>query len=409
MTHSSEEIENLVVEVIRYLQDWGLWNLTKVLACGNSYTSDDDWEGQDKFRGLFNVLVENGVNAQDYLTYYDEIGDIDDHVFGMTFNSYLEDMFNDGIYRASYGMIDDKIRNFIWDNSDALLKYFDSGECGYGEELLTAILSEQGDDPKYSMWDPLKYESYEEYEKDNDCIGSGDQDLTPAYTLFDNYEEYKKFLNGDLTMLRDNPVLWDLCKRLAKYQIDDDYMIEIEGGRVVAQFKSGLSDIFRKYDLSFDTYNSGWNSELVAIPIDETYSMKREEQKKEAVERLKLLGVSEEEIIEYKNNDLIPCVVQHTDGTTERKSCVKPSTRAGKYAFKNNCPYYMFATRGAIPMDAYLYVQENPEENEIYRNELTSEDGELAVSAVVFTDWGNEYEFGSIGVKINGDGPVRSE
>ena len=75
MNYSSETIENLVVEVIRYLQNWGLWNRTKVLACGNSYTSDDDWEGQDEFRGLSDVLIENGVNPKDYLEYYDIIED----------------------------------------------------------------------------------------------------------------------------------------------------------------------------------------------------------------------------------------------------------------------------------------------------------------------------------------------
>ena len=409
MNYSSDTIENLVVEVIRYLQDWGLWNRTKVLACGNSYKSDDDWEGQDEFRGLSYVLIEKGVNPKDYLEYYDVIEDMDDHIFGMTYNSYLEDVFNEGIYRADHGMIDENIRDYIWDNSNLLLKYLDSGECGYGEELLSSILSEQGDEPKYSMWDPLKYESYEDYEKDNDCIGSGDEDLIPAYTLFDNYEEYKRFLNGDLTMLRDNPVLWDLSKKYAESEIYDDYLIEIEGGRVVSRFKKGLSDIFRKYDLRFDTFNNGWNGELVTMPVDETYFLRCKDQKKEAVERLKLLGVSKAEIEEFEENDAIPCVKQRPDGSTARKYCVKPSSKAGIYAFKNNLPYYMFSAGGAIPMDAYLYVQENPDENEIYRKELTSEEGDLAVSAVVFTDWGNEYEFGSIGVKVTEDGPLRVE
>ena len=410
MNYSSDTIENLVVEVIHYLQDWGLWNLTMVLACGNSYTSDDNRAGQDEFRGLLYVLVEKGVNPKDYFEYYDAIEDMDDHIFGMTYNSYLEELFNEGIYRAEYGMIAEDIRDFIWDNSNALLKYLDSNEFGYGEELLSAILSAQGDEPKYSMWDPLKYENYEEYEKDNDCIGSGDKDLIPAYTLFDNYEEYKRFLNdGELTMLRDDPVLWDLSKRFAECEIDDDHIIEIEGGKVVSHFKKGLSDIFRKYDLRFDTLNVGWNSELVAFPIDETYFLRYKEQKKEAVERLKLLGASEAEIEEFEENDAIPCVKQYSDGSTTREYCVKPSSKAGSYVFKNNLPYYMFSTGGAIPMDAYLYVQENPDENEMYRKELTSEEGDLAVSAIVFTDWGNEYEFGAIGVKVTENGPVRVE
>ena len=409
MNYSSDTVENLVVEVIRYLQDWGLWNLTNVLACGNSYTSDDDWAGQDEFRGLSYVLVESGVNPKDYLEYYDVIEDMDDHIFGMTFNSHLENVFSEGIYRADYGMIDEDIRDFILDNSNVVLKCLDSGEWGYGEELLSAILSEQGDEQKYSMWDPLKYESYEEYEKDNDCIGSGDEDLIPAYTLFDNYEEYMRFLDGELTMLRDNPVLWDLSKRFAERVIDDDYIIEIEGGKVVSHFKKGLSDIFRKYNLRFDTFNTGWNSELVALPVVETFFLKWKEQKKEAVERLKLLGASEAEIEEFEENDAILCVKQRPDGSTTRKYCVKPASKAGKYAFKRNLPYYMFSIGGAIPMDAYLYVQENPEENEMYRNELTSEEGDLAVSAIVFTDRGNDYEFGTIGVKVTKNGPVRVE
>ena len=265
MEYSTELIEDLTVEIIRYLQDWGLWDRTIILACGNSYSSDDHWENPDEFRGLSSVVIKNGVDPYEYFDYYDDTEGERKHLFGMRFGSYLEELLCEGFFRVEYEMLNKKVWDFIADNSDVVLQSLDSGEYGYGEDLLAEILSEEGDESKYSMWDPLQYESYEEYAERNELFRREDKDLTPAYTLFDNYEEYRSFLNGDLSMLRNNPELWEMSKRLAASHLDE---IEVRSYYVAAQFEKGLEEIFRRFGMHYEYPHDG---EIVAIPVDEEF------------------------------------------------------------------------------------------------------------------------------------------
>ena len=75
-------------------------------------------------------------------------------------------------------------------------------------------------------------------------------------------------------------------------------------------------------------------------------------------------------------------------------------------ALRGGIPYLHFKSTGAIPMDAYLYVEYMEEEHALYSNELKEGEKTLVLSAIVFSGY-DDYEFGSIEVELTGDGPVR--
>ncbi|MBR2274703.1 MAG: hypothetical protein IJ873_01365, partial [Lachnospiraceae bacterium] len=76
--------------------------------------------------------------------------------------------------------------------------------------------------------------------------------------------------------------------------------------------------------------------------------------------------------------------------------------------FQGNLPYYVFSSQGAIPMEAYLYVEENPEERELYRSEMVQGAKEQVMSALVFSENGQASEYGSIVIQLREEGPVRT-
>ena len=410
MDNKKDRVEELVVEMIRFLQKWGLWEHTRIFASGNSYDSDDDWNGEE-YKGIPLVSFKKGVNPADYVKTPSTEDATFEHIFDMTFEGPLYDIFCDGTLRTCYGKVDNDSWDYIFRHSDFLLNFIDSGICGSGEELLSNMLTECEGESAYSMWDPLKYEDFseyissDEYEKYNEPMWSDETDLIPAYTLFDTYEEYKIFLSGDHKMLKTNPVLWKMAVNMAKHLFyqdleDDEFSVS---GEVADHIREEFISIFNKYGLDYELI---YNWMLVAIPMKDAGSNSAhpsDAQIKEAADRLKALGVSEKEIDAFEKKGSIPGVIQFANGEVKRIS-KKVDLRYAplKKAFHGNIPYFVFNTKGAIPMEAYLYVEENSDEKEVIRQEA-----ELVLSAIVFSSDDQDYEYGTIEIKLTEDGPIR--
>ncbi len=411
--HSS--MDDMAVEMIRFLQKWGLWERTRIFACKKSYDSDDDRNG-DEYKGIPFVQVKENVNPADHVKSPYGADESFAHIFDMTFEGPLYDIFCDGALRTRCGMIDIEAWDYILEHSSFPEELFDSGEYGKGELLLSNIITGGGEDSTYSMWDPLKYEDYneylnsDEYERLPEPEKNSEEELIPAYTLFDTYAEYKSFLDGDIKLLRSNPVLWRMAVRMIKnllYQELEDDEISITGA-VVLHIREEFASIFEKYGLDYELiYN--WMLAGIAKegPARENTEL-QSERKREAAKRLRLLKVPEERIAAFLEDGLLPGVIQSTDGTV-RWSCKEPESRSSffKQAFHGNMPYFFFTGSGAIPMEACLYIEENKDEREMYRQELISQSAELMLSAVVFSADRQDYEYGSIAVKLTGNGPVR--
>ncbi len=136
----------------------------------------------------------------------------------------------------------------------------------------------------------------------------------------------------------------------------------------------------------------------------------------EAVKRLRFLGVSEKEIKDFEKYGIIPMVTHNGDGSISHSDYEKYERKWFKQdwrfesrevlkCLRGGLPYLRFRSYGAIPMDAYLYVEYLEEERELYSNELKEGEKTLLMSAIVFS--GYDYEFGSIELELTKDGPIR--
>lgn len=145
---------------------------------------------------------------------------------------------------------------------------------------------------------------------------------------------------------------------------------------------------------------------------------------KEAVKRLRFLGVSEKEIKDFEERRLIPKVEIEPDGSVKR-GCYD-DLKIGMYdhwrsvlgwefrALRGGMPYLQFCNKGVISMKAWLYVEPLIDEREAYRSEMVKGSSRQIMTAVVFRqdpvalNWWAEYEYGSIMIELTEDGPVRT-
>ncbi len=121
-------------------------------------------------------------------------------------------------------------------------------------------MSADGGKSGYSLWDPLKYENYTEFEDIEQCWGEYSEDSVPVYTLFDSYEDYQAFLDGDIAAIRSIPPLWKMAKEYAKKilmgKMSTEENVILRDGELSFLLK-GFDDIFKKYGLWY-TFHESW-------------------------------------------------------------------------------------------------------------------------------------------------------
>ncbi|MCR5650302.1 MAG: hypothetical protein K6F86_03905 [Lachnospiraceae bacterium] len=284
------------------------------------------------------------------------------------------------------------------------------------------------------VFDALKYFlplQYENIEYDRSLYGKADPDEFVASTVgltyhhsfqkirltdwFSKHMEYDYEIrvtgeNGKEYVIKENNIFdpsgmkigeFDICRLPVENEKEDE--LYYDGyHRVCADvhnFRDYLEAIGNIPDF-FERYNTeGWQVE-------------------EAVKRLRFLGVSEKEIEDFEKKGIIPRVTKNGDGSISRndydefeRECfefdwrINSSNVLGR--LRGGLPYLCFRSRGAIPMEAYLYVEYLEEERDIYQNELKEGDKKSAISAIVLSGY-HDYEFGSIEVELTEDGPVRT-
>lgn len=246
MEHSNERIEELVAEIICFLKKWGLWVNTEIYACGRRYESVNTVE---TFRGLFDVEVTESGDLPDV----DDMFYIDRHNHIAVIREIpLCDIFGEGALRTDPTLISGEAWDCIIDHStvaaDALANW-----DGNAKKLLTDMISADKIDTRISLWDPLDYDHFEEYET-MEADWDGGEEAIPVSTLFDNYDEYLDFMNGNLTLMKNSPILWDMFKELVKDHAMNGYIIETDDeltGEFIDYMKKELDAILRKYGEEF--------------------------------------------------------------------------------------------------------------------------------------------------------------
>ena len=62
----NSQMDTLAMEVIRFLQEWGLWEGTSIFTNGNRFTFTGDH--QKNYKGICNVDFSKDIDPGEYMT-----------------------------------------------------------------------------------------------------------------------------------------------------------------------------------------------------------------------------------------------------------------------------------------------------------------------------------------------------
>lgn len=271
--------EELVCDVIRFLQKWGLWQDVSILVNGKRYFDDMAAPIDTVFPNLEHVRVEMCEDVEEYtrgLTgYRDCEGDWKtkwisfanpQHIFDMVYEGPLSVLLYQREYETKRSAVSDEAWEEIFRKTDLLDRYLQENcEVCSPEELLALMTSGEITDlkdmtvleeiitmgevcaSKTCAWDPLVFDTWEEY---REVMGWEDSGSLPRYQSFDTYEEYQKFLDKEWTTEDVMPV-WEKFLDKVKTEVRTEkellYCPEMTG-RIISEFDR----IFERYGLWYD-------------------------------------------------------------------------------------------------------------------------------------------------------------
>ena len=195
-----ENPEAMVMEMIRFLQDWGLWDYVRIFAGGKLYTDDLG----SSYQGTAGVYCEEDVDPEEYmkgLTLADGEGNLEwkslanpEHLFDMIFEGPLTMLLCYDEYAPNRGEISERCWKYIEENTDLISDYIlDKYEISSEEELALRMWEELFENPELSYWDPLEFDTWEEYQE---LLYDVAEENPMAALHFDTYEEYQKARDG---------------------------------------------------------------------------------------------------------------------------------------------------------------------------------------------------------------------
>ncbi|MGN1391004.1 MAG: hypothetical protein ACI4WQ_03355 [Sharpea porci] len=264
------KLTEMAIEMIRFLQKWGLWYNTSIFTNGNSYSYSEDKD--QCYHNLPYVEFEEGVDAEELMQAPIEDGGKivyesyanPEHIFDMIYDGPLLLLARERTYKPDTGYISLEAWDEIFQRTNILVDelyelYGVSSFEKYYEMVKHMSLMEffdmENDEHIYSDWDPVVYDTWEEYLAANDTFlleGTDEARLQPISELFDTYASYEevteRFNHLDKEMLRP---FWEKKVETAKKKaINDYYDWELEGMTpyVLQQF----DDIFEKYGLWYE-------------------------------------------------------------------------------------------------------------------------------------------------------------
>ncbi len=117
-------IEEMIPEMICFLQKWGLWRCVNIFACGNVYSCVNFFPHGEEFRGwgLSNVKIQRNIDPNEYVSFPDGEKDGLEHIFDMTFEGPLYGLLNRSELYAEFGTIEEDAWDYILEHSKELLQ-----------------------------------------------------------------------------------------------------------------------------------------------------------------------------------------------------------------------------------------------------------------------------------------------
>lgn len=264
----NKDVESLVMEVILFLKKWGLWKDVSILANGNMYSysacKTDYYKGQEQ------IVFKENVDPSEYTTGPVQYEDGDERIiewknfsnpeqlFEMIYEGPLYMLFNYKEYEVEAKDIGLDGWDFIADNT-SILSDFMAEEYGattleeYLENMKCMSFAEYSqrdrEECMYSGWDPLVFDTWEEYLAMGGEEGTG---LRPLYELYDTYSIYvEEMENFEELSLENLAPTWEQMVNDA-LEILANSNKKIYQPELAGHIWNEFAEIIDKYGLSFD-------------------------------------------------------------------------------------------------------------------------------------------------------------
>ena len=271
----NSKTQSLVSDLIRFLQKWGLWHDTMVLANGNRYSYSA--ERTSVYEDLNYTEVEHNVNPEDYMRGITEERDClgnpvwrsfsnPEHILDMVYEGPLYMLLTHDTYETRKSEISEEAWEYIFEHTDILDDFlYEKYECRDASDLLTKILEDKFDNPDHTAWDPLVFDTWEEYQEfvNGEAYETGEENLPPTYQRYGTYEEYLDDMEiSESLSVEDVEPIWKQMALGAKREfirecaLDETVIILIP--EIVGYIKTEFDKIFDRYGLWYD-FGFSWS------------------------------------------------------------------------------------------------------------------------------------------------------
>ena len=267
--------QSLVSDLIRFLQKWGLWHDTMVLANGNRYSYSA--ERTCCYGSLNYVEFEENVNPEDYTRGITEERDClgnpvwrsfsnPEHILDMVYEGPLYILLTHDTYETRKSEISEEAWEYIFDHTDILDDFlYEKYECRDASDLLTKILEDKFDNPDHTAWDPLVFDTWEEYQEfvNGEAYETGEENLPPTYQRYGTYEEYLDDMEiSESLSVEDVEPIWKQMALGAKREFIRECALDETGiiliPEIVGHIKTEFDKIFDRYGLWYD-FGFSWS------------------------------------------------------------------------------------------------------------------------------------------------------
>ncbi len=248
--------EKLTIEIIDFLQKWGLWDGTVIFSDGNMYSYS--LEKTDTYNDKPHVKFKKNIDPTMYTSECID-GNIRNYsnpekLFDMVFDGSLYLLLAYDDYEVNGSDLSNEAWEEIFQQTDLINDYtLDNYDVYDAEEVLEKIISE--DDTHLPFWNTLRFDSWDDYLK---FYGV---DRLELYGINDLYNtNNKKSINGyEVISVEDAMPIWEKLSEIAKKEIKNKYKYEKLYLPKLADYIVGqFNAIFKKYGLWYD-FGFSWS------------------------------------------------------------------------------------------------------------------------------------------------------
>ena len=270
------QMEKMTHEMIRFLQKWGLWQGVSIFANGNRYSYSSK-KGAN-YCGISNVTFESDVEPEEAMKGITGQRDKDgkliwksfvnpEHILDMVYEGPLYMLLRHDTYEGvKKSDISPDAWEYIFAHTEILEDYmYEKYELASPEELLDQILEDRLDNSDYTAWDPLVFDTWEEYQEfvNGEAYENGEEKLTPAYQRYGTYEEYLAEMEiSESLSIEDIKTVWEQMVSDAKTEFirgsDMDESGSISIPEIAGEIKTEFDNIFDRYGLWYD-FGFSWS------------------------------------------------------------------------------------------------------------------------------------------------------